>query len=214
MKKELFTKIIFLILALFSSVITQAQEKENRFSYDVTVGIGRAKYEQTDRVTINATAVSIGALIDYNLSEKLSLGTGAYYMVVDGNGVLSGNEYAFEQQYLRIPLKITWTDFLQGLNNKNPTSSKTTHTYGSLGIYAGTLLKEKVEFIGRNEEIKNGGWNMGLIGELGAKFAITENSYFGVGMTAWNDFFEMKKDNIKRELDVVSTIGITFIHRF
>jgi len=38
MKKELFTKIIFLILALFSSVITQAQEKENRFSYDVTVG--------------------------------------------------------------------------------------------------------------------------------------------------------------------------------
>lgn len=212
MKKELFTKIIFLILALFSSVITQAQEKENRFSYDVTVGIGRAKYEQTDRVTINATAVSIGALIDYNLSEKLSLGTGAYYMVVDGNGVLSGNEYAIEQEYLRIPLKITWAGILNKEDLKM--NNKATHIYGSLGIYAGTLLKEKVEFIGRNEKFKNGGWNMGLIGELGAKFAIAENSYFGVGITAWNDFFEMKKDNIKRKLDVVSTIGINFKHRF
>ena|SRR5690554_5601122 len=223
MKKNALTKNIFLFLAVFSVVALQAQEnnevpqeEKGRFLYDVVVGIGRAKYSQTDRVDITGSAVTLDFRIDYRLSDTYSLGSGINFLWVDANGVFQGNEYSLEQRYLRIPLKITHTDFLGDLFGDKTVgiNNRTTHTYGALGVYAGTLLREEIKTLDSKVKTSNGGWNMGMFADFGAKFLITEDTWFRVSASAWIDFFEMKKNGVERKLEEVSTINISFSKRF
>src|SRR5690554_1761697 len=158
MKKNDLTKKIFLLLTVFSVVALQAQEnneipqeKKSRFSYDVAVGIGRAKYSQTERVDITGSATNLDFRVNYRLSDTYSLGSGLDFLWVDANGVFQGNEFSLEQSYLRIPLKFTYTgeiDKGRGIRASN----RTTHIYGSLGVYAGTLLREKVKTLDSREK--------------------------------------------------------------
>jgi opacity protein-like surface antigen len=130
-------------------------------------------------------------------------------MDFNANGVAAGEGYALQHTYLRIPLYINYS-----LNILEKQLDNKLSTYGGIGVYANTLLKEEIQTLDETFKNKNQGWNGGLGFNLGVRFGITENLNFGIGFESQSDFSKMKKDGVERKLETISTANFTFEYKF
>ncbi len=206
MKKSVFT--LFIVL---TSLASKAQEepKKPEIGFNLNAKIGYAKLIQNDMVNLNGTINSGDLLFFYRLPSGTTFSTGIGMMDFNANGVAAGEGYALQHTYLRIPLYINYS-----LNILEKQLDNKLSTYGGIGVYANTLLKEEIQTLDETFKNKNQGWNGGLGFNLGVRFGITENLNFGIGFESQSDFSKMKKDGVERKLETISTANFTFEYKF
>ncbi|GGD16848.1 outer membrane beta-barrel protein [Flavobacterium orientale] len=206
MKKTIFT----LFIAL-TTVASKAQEepKKPEIGFNLNAKIGYAKLIQNDMVNLNGTINSGDMLFFYRLPSGTTFSTGVGLMDFNTNGVAGGEGYALEHTYLRIPLYINYSLSVLGEQLDNKLS-----TFGGIGVYANTLLKEEIQTLDETFKNKNQGWNSGLGFNLGVRFSVTKNLNFGIGFESQSDFSKMKKEGVERKLETINTANFTFEYKF
>jgi len=86
--------------------------------------------------------------------------------------------------------------------------------YAGGGLYANTLLTEKIQTLNGTHKNKNQGWNAGFGFEAGMKFEVSNNFIFGIGFESQSDFSSMKKNDVKRKLEKISTVNFSLGFKF
>lgn len=206
MKKSIFT--LFVVLSTFNAK-AQEETKKPELGFNLNAKIGYAKLIQNEMVNLNGSINSGDLLFFYRLPSGTTFSTGVGLMDFNANGVAGGEGYALEHTYLRIPLYINYSLSVLGEQLDNKLS-----TYGGIGVYANTLLKEEIQTLQETFKNKNQGWNGGLGFNLGVRFSVTENLNFGIGFESQSDFSKMKKDGVERKLETINTANFTFEYKF
>src|SRR5690625_304406 len=207
-------KNLFLLLALFCSLSlfaqnNQKEEDNSKFGMEFSAKLGYGTLEQPDMVDLLG-AVNVGnMLFTYQLLENTSISTGIGLLEFQANGVSAGENYALDQMYLRIPLylNLRLALFEEQLDNK-------LQAYAGGGVYANTLLTEKIQTLNGTHKNKNLGWNGGFGFEVGMKFEVSNNFIFGIGFESQSDLSSMKKNDVKRKLEKISTANFTLGFKF
>ncbi|WP_291115849.1 outer membrane beta-barrel protein [Flavobacterium sp. UBA6135] len=206
MKKTIFTLFIALI-----TLAAKAQEepKKSEVGLNLNAKIGFAKLIQNEMVNLNGSINSGDLLFFYRLPSGTSFSTGIGMMDFNANGVSAGESYALQQTYLRIPLYLNYslTILEKQLDSK-------LSTYGGIGIYANSLMKEEIQTVDETFKNKNQGWNAGLGFNLGVRFGVSENINFGIGFESQSDFTKMKKNGAERKMEEINTVNFSFEFKF
>jgi opacity protein-like surface antigen len=84
------------------------------------------------------------------------------------------------------------------------------NAYGGIGIYGNTLLKEEIQTLPQNFELKNQGWNLGFGLNFGMIFEIYDGTSLGIGFESQSDMTKMKKNGVERKLENINTVNFTF----
>lgn len=209
MKKNLL--ILFALFCSFSLFAQDKQETENdsKFGMQVLAKIGYGTLIQSDMVDLHGTVNSGELLFTYQLPGGASIVTGIGLLDFRTNGVSAGESYSLDQMYLRIPLYLNFSLalFEEQLDNKFK-------AYAGLGFYANTLLEEKIQTLDGTHKNKNQGWNGGIGANLGMKFEVSNNFTFGIGFETQSDFTSMKKNDVKRKLEGISTVNFSLEFKF
>ncbi len=204
-------KTIFTLFVALTTLVAKAQDepRKSEIGFNLNAKIGYAKLIQNEMVNLNGSINSGDMLFFYRIPSGITFSTGVGLMDFNANGVAGGEGYALEHNYLRIPLYINYSLGIleEQLNNK-------LSTYGGIGVYANTLLKEEIQTLAGTFENKNQGWNGGLGFNLGVRFSVSENLNFGIGFESQSDFSKMKKDGIERKLETINTPNFTFEYKF
>lgn len=209
MKKN--SLILFSLFCSFS-LFAQNNQKEDdnsKFGMQISAKLGYGTLVQSDMVDLHGSVNSGNFLFTYQLPGGASIGTGIGLLEFQANGVSAGESYALYQEYLRIPLNINFATalFEEKLNNK-------LQAYAGGGLYANTLLTEKIQTLGGTHKNKNQGWNAGFGFEIGMKFEVSNNFIFGIGFESQSDFSSMKKNDVKRKLEKISTVNFSLGFKF
>lgn len=207
-------KNLLILLALFCSFSLFAQDNQkteynSKFGMEFSAKLGYGTFVQPDMVDLYGAVNSGNILFTYQLPENASISTGIELLEFQANGVSSGENYALDQMYLRIPLNINFTLalFEEQLDNK-------LQVYAKGGVYANTLLTEKIQTLNGTYKNKNQGWNAGFGFEAGMKFEVSNNFIFGIGFESQSDFSSMKKNDVKRKLEKISTVNFSLGFKF
>lgn len=200
-------KTIIILMALLSSTYLFAQEiqepkKEAEFGLRFNAKLGFATLVQSNTVDLQGSANGGEILFYYKGASGTSISLGVEDLQFKANGVSGGENYSLDQYHLRIPFKINYSlSVLEDqLDNK-------LQAYAGIGVYANTLLREKIQTLEETYRNKNQGWNAGYGFELGIAFEVYKDFTFGLGFEAQNDFMDMKKDDVKRKLEGISTVN-------
>src|SRR5699024_1954022 len=174
-------KNLFLLLALFCSLSlfaqdNQKEEDNSKFGMEFSAKLGYGTLVQPDMVDLHRTVNSGNFLFTYQLPGGASLSTGIGLMEFQTNGVSAGENYSLDQRYLRIPLYIDFTLalFEEQLDNK-------LQAYAGGGLYANTLLTEKLQTVDGTHSNKNQGRNDGFDFEYGMKSKVANYVIFAIG---------------------------------
>lgn len=209
MKRNLLTLIVlFCSFSLFAQD-NQKTEDNSKFGMQVSAKLGYGTLVQSGKVDLHGTVNSGNFLFTYQLPGGASLSTGIGLMEFQTNGVSAGENYSLDQRYLRIPLYIDFTLalFEEQLDNK-------LQAYAGGGLYANTLLTEKIQTLDGTHKNKNQGWNAGFGFEVGMKFKVANDFIFGIGFESQSDFSSMKKNEVKRKLERISTVNFSLGFKF
>lgn len=207
-------KNLFILLAVFGSISLFAQDNQktednSKFGIKVSAKLGYGTFVQPDMVDLYGTVNTGEMLVTYQLPGNTSISTGIGLLEFQANGVSAGENYALDQKYLRIPLylNLRLALFEEQLDNK-------LQAYAGGGVYANTLLTEKIQTLNGTHKNKNQGWNTGFGFEVGMKFEVSHNFIFGIGFESQSDFSSMKKNEMKRKLEKISTVNFALGFRF
>ena len=204
-------KVQFALLFLLLSFIANSQEepKKPEFGLNINGKIGFGKLIQNGMVNLNGSINAGEVLFFYRLESGTSFSVGAGMLDFNANGVSDGESYALKQSYLRIPINLNYSLFIL----KNQLDSKLS-AYGGIGVYANTLLKEEIQTLSQNFELKNQGWNLGFGLNFGMLFEIYDETSFGIGFESQSDITKMKKNGVERKLENINTINFIFRWNF
>lgn len=201
--------IVLLFILMFSVSLFSQEKKEEKesakFGWRIDGKLGFGTLKQTDMVDLNGWVNSGEFSFFYDFKNNISLSLGAENLEFKANGVFLGENYALDQSYLKIPLKAS---FKVGVL-EDATNNKL-NAYVGLGVYANTLLKEKIQLLEENFKNKNQGWNAGMSVQLGITFDLNQDMVVGIGFETQNDFTKMKKNDIKRKMKGISTFNFRF----
>lgn len=207
-------KTVLILFALFSSACLLAQEnqetkKESEFGLRVGAKMGFATLVQSDMVDLQGSANGGEILFYYKMPSGTSFSLGIEDLQFKANGVAAGTNYSLDQHHFRIPLKLNY--MLSVMENQLDDKLQ---AYAGIGVYANTLWKEKIQTVEENYTNKNQGWNAGYSIELGMVFEVYKNFNLGLGFETQNDFMDMKKDDVKRKLEGITTVKFTLDLKF
>jgi len=207
-------KTVITLFTVFSSFLALAQEseeikKESEFGLRLVAKLGYATLVQSDMVKIQGDVDAGDLLFYYRHPNGTSFSTGIGAMQFKANGVSAGESYFLNQTYLRIPLFVNYSLYIfeKQFDDK-------LQAYAGVGFYANTLLKEEIQTLGGTDKNKNQGWNGGYGFQLGIKFAVSNDFNFGLGFETQQDFSDMKKNDVKRRLEGISTVNFTLEFKF
>lgn len=200
---------LLILLAIFCSSSIFAQDNQiikgdSKFGMQFSAKIGYGTLVQPDMVDLHGTVNVGNILFSYQLPKGASISTGVEALQFQTNGVSAGENYALDQMYLRIPL---YLNFRLGLLEEQLDNKLQAYARG--GLYANTLLNEKIQTLDGTHKNKNQGWNAGFGFEVGMKFEVTNNFIFGIGFESQSDFSSMKKNDVKRKLEKISTVNFS-----
>ena len=74
------------------------------------------------------------------------------------------------------------------------------------GFYANTLLKSEVKTLSGNSSEKNLGWNFGVTTQLGAKFIVSDDLDFEIGLESQIDLSDMKHKGVNRKIEQLNVL--------
>lgn len=198
-------KIVLSGLLLLSSLGIFAQEnekdKKSDWGFQVEAKLGFATLVQNNQVDLNGSA-NIGGFSLFYSNAGSTISLGAEQLQFKANGVSIGESYALDQKYLRIPLNYTYS-----LSILSDQFDDKLRAYGGMGVYASTLLSEKIQTNEENFKNKNQGWNGGFGFELGVDFKVNRDLIFGIGFETQSDFSKMKKNEFERKLEGIATVN-------
>lgn len=198
MKKQ----VIAALMILFISGTTLAQEtvkqEDSKLEFVVNAKLGFARLKQTGNIPLNGNMNGSDFLLSYKISPKWDMAAGFGFYEFNTNSTSFGNSYSLKNSYLRIPLQFNG-DFSVFKNEKSG-NEKILFTVG-LGLYANTLLKQKIEAINGSIEDKNLGWNFGFSSQVGAKFLLSDALNIGIGLESQSDFTKMEKNGNKQRIE-------------
>ncbi len=202
MKNILFSIVLFLFsLTIFAQ--EKSEVKASKFGFAVDAKMGSATFLQTGKVDLNGS-VNVGKFLFYYTSSdgSSSISLGIEELQFKANGVSAGENYALDQKHLRIPLNYSYS-----LSILKDHLDEKLQAYAGVGVYANTLRKEKIQTLEETYKNKNQGWNGGFGFEVGLVFQVAKDLNFGIGFETQSDFSKMKKNEIKRKLEGISTVN-------
>ncbi|HLS31812.1 MAG TPA: outer membrane beta-barrel protein [Flavobacteriaceae bacterium] len=207
-------KTVLILLALFSSACLMAQdeqetEKESEFGLRVGAKMGFATLVQSDMVDLQGSANGGEILFYYKMPSGTSFSLGIEDLQFKANGVAEGITYSLDQHHFRIPLKLKYT-----LGILEDQLDDKLQAYAGIGVYANTLWREKIQTLEETYRNKHQGWNAGYSIELGLVFEVYKDFNLGIGFETQNDFMDMKKDDVKRKLEGITTVKFTLDLKF
>ncbi len=205
---------VLLVLAIFCSFALYAQDEQetdsnSKFGMQFSAKLGYGTLVQPDMVDLHGTVNVGNMLYTYQLTVNTSISTGVEGLQFQTNGVSGGENYALDHMYLRIPLylNLRLSLFEKQLDNK-------LQAYAGAGLYANSLLSEKIQTLNGTYKNKNQGWNGGFGFEVGVKFEVSNDFIFGIGFESQSDFSKMKKNDVKRKLEGISTVNFMLGFKF
>lgn len=204
-------KTIFTLFILLGTLVNNAQEETKKGERGIIMNgkLGFAKLKQSGEVQLNGNVNAGETQFYYSLPSGTYFTIGVGLLEFNTNGVSDGENFSLEQNYIRIPLYInkTMPVLKEQLNNK-------VNAYAGVGIYGNTLLKEEIQTLSQNFELKNQGWNLGFGLNFGMLFEIYDETSFGIGFESQSDITKMKKNGVERKLENINTINFIFRWNF
>ena len=204
-------KTIFTLFILLGTLVNNAQEETKKGEFGIIMNgkLGFAKLKQSGEVQLNGNVNAGETQFYYSLPSGTYFTIGVGLLEFNTNGVSDGENFSLEQNYIRIPLYInkTMPVLKEQLNNK-------VNAYAGVGIYGNTLLKEEIQTLSQNFELKNQGWNLGFGLNFGMLFEIYDGTSFGIGFESQSDITKMKKNGVERKLENINTINFIFRWNF
>lgn len=204
-------KTIFTLFILLGTLVNNAQEETKKGEFGIIMNgkLGFAKLKQSGEVQLNGNVNAGETQFYYSLPSGTYFTIGVGLLEFNTNGVSDGENFSLEQNYIRIPLYInkTMPVLKEQLNNK-------VNAYAGVGIYGNTLLKEEIQTLSQNFELKNQGWNLGFGLNFGMLFEIYDETSFGIGFESQSDITKMKKNGVERKLENINTINFIFRWNF
>jgi hypothetical protein len=188
---------LILFITLCSTAQTESEKKESPVSFLANAKIGFAKLSQTGNVDLNGNINGGDFIASIRLSKIYRLDTGIGLMEFDSNPIVSGNSASLTNTYLQIPIRLMG-DF--NIFNKGSEVNQKISLTAGLGIYANTLMKQEFQTLAGSSEERNLGWNFGLSSQIGARFILSDNFGFRLGLESQADFSKMKKDNVEQKI--------------
>ncbi|WP_284652290.1 hypothetical protein [Flavobacterium terrisoli] len=197
MKKQLFAALV--ILTSYAAIAQETPKtNESKLEFSATGKLGFARLKQTGNVPLNGNLTGSDVLLSYQISPKCDISTGLGLYEFNANTTINGANASLKNSYLHIPVQFSG-DF--GLfKNVKPENQTVFFTLG-IGLYANTLLKQKLETPTGNNEEKNMGWNFGISSQIGAKFLLTDVLKIGIGIESQSDLTKMEKDGVKQKIE-------------
>lgn len=195
--KKIILSALLLTITLSSFAQNNPDKKESPVSFLVSAKLGFAKISQSGNVDLNGTINAGDALASIRLSKTWNLDTGISLIEFNANQTVAGNSTSLTNTYLQIPVKFNG-DF--SIFDKSLEGDKKIFLTAGLGMYANTLLKQELQTINGNNDAKNLGWNFGLSSQIGAKFVLSDNIGFRLGVESQSDISKMKKDGFEQKI--------------
>lgn len=202
MKKQ-FLSVFLLLITMAASAQTTVGKKESPVSFLVNAKLGFAKISQSGNVDLNGNINGADVLASVRLSKMWNLDTGIGLLEFNANQTVAGNSTSLTNTYLQIPVKFNG-DF--SIFDKNLEGDKKIFLTVGLGMYANTLLKQELQTISGNSDAKNLGWNFGLSSQIGAKFILSDNIGFRIGVESQSDISKMKKDGAEQKIKNINAL--------
>lgn len=196
MKKQILSAFLLLITMAVSAQ-TNPDKKESPVSFLVNAKLGFAKISQSGTVDLNGTFNGGDLLASIKLGKVWRVDTGIGLMEFNANQTIAGNSTSLTNNYLQIPVKLNG-DF--SIFDKSLEGEKKIFLTAGFGMYANTLLKQELQTISGNSDARNLGWNFGFSSQLGAKFILSDNIGFRLGIESQSDISKMKKDGAEQKI--------------
>ncbi len=202
---------VFLLLITFcSTILLQAQEetdqKKSKFSVMAYGGIGYGIVENDIEANYNVNANVAELVLNYKISDKIGVATGAGYSLLSGNGFNFAGNFYHERLMVKIPLLFTYNCLI----------AEKFKFIAHLGPYAQTIYKDEYSYSNFRVEDVYEGWNFGF--QLGIGFLYEVKSQFSIGLnySGQSDFtkFETNNDQVindEQRLKNLNTVGLIFI---
>lgn len=204
MKKQLIAAVV--LLFSFTVLAQTTPEKKDKKDKKVTLVMnskfGFAKLDQTDLVALNGNISGGDFLLSYSIRKNWELAAGVSFMDFNANPSIAGNSASLKNSYLQIPLK-AFGDF--NIFEKEKSPSKIAVIFGG-GFYANTLLKSELKTLSANNSEKNLGWNFGVTTQIGAKFTVSDDLNFGIGLESQIDLSDMKHKGVNRKIEQLNAL--------
>jgi|SRR5690625_3779107 len=204
MKKLLFFSLIFFSTFCLTAQTESETTKKAEFGFKLDAKIGYATLIQNDQVDLNGTVNAGDFLFFFAFPEGNSVSLGIEMLEFKANSVSAGEGFALDHQYLRIPLNYRYS-----LSILEDQLDDKLSVYAGAGLYANTLLREKIQTLEGTEKNKNQGWNTGFNFEVGIDIKVSRDINFGIGFQTQSDFSKMSKNDIKRKLEGITTVNFT-----
>ena len=204
MKKQLIAAVVLLFsfTALAQTTPEKKDKKDKKVSIVINSKFGFAKLNQTDLVTLNGNINGGDFLFSYSIGKNWDLAAGVGFMDFNANPTIAGNSASLKNSYLQIPLK-AFGDF--SIFEKEQSPSKIAVVFAG-GFYANTLLKSEVKTLSGNSSEKNLGWNFGVTTQLGAKFIVSDDLDFEIGLESQIDLSDMKHKGVNRKIEQLNVL--------
>ena len=202
---------VFLLLITFcSTILLQAQEetdqKKSKFSVMAYGGIGYGIVENDIEANYNVNANVAELVLNYKISDKIGVATGAGYSLLSGNGFNFAGNFYHERLMVKIPLLFTYNCLI----------AEKFKFIAHLGPYAQTIYKDEYSYSNFRVEDVYEGWNFGF--QLGIGFLYEVKNHFSIGLnySGQSDFtkFETNNDQVindEQRLKNLNTVGLIFI---
>ena len=169
-------------------------------------GIGYGIVENDIEANYNVNANVAELVLNYKISDKIGVATGAGYSLLSGNGFNFAGNFYHERLMVKIPLLFTYNCLI----------AEKFKFIAHLGPYAQTIYKDEYSYSNFRVEDVYEGWNFGF--QLGIGFLYEVKSQFSIGLnySGQSDFtkFETNNDQVindEQRLKNLNTVGLIFI---
>ncbi|WMI68516.1 hypothetical protein [Mangrovimonas sp. YM274] len=208
-------KLLFVLLCIVSSQVTQAQEDQSenkqedksfRFNLIAYGGIGYGIIENDNEPNYNLNTNTGDLLLNYRFSKAFGVATGIGYSQLTGNGFNSLGNFYHNRTLLKIPLSLTMN---------LPVTEKFAMVM-QLGLYAQTVTKDEYRYLNFHQKDLYDGWNFGSQITIGFLYEIFDQYYVGLNYLGQGDFSKLSSNNHptihdKQKQESFNSIGITFM---
>lgn len=201
MKKTAFF-VTFLLLTLnIYAQESNTEKSERKLEVIIKPKIGFGELKLIDFANINGFNTAVDLMLSSKISEKYNLEYGLGYSEFKANNISQATISNIKSENIHIPVNIIKTMHL---------NSEHSIQIGA-GLYGNYLYKMKMNNL-LNE--KNIGLNFGYSIQIGAKFKISNESYFRIMLESQSDFTNFEKNNVEFRQINTNSLALSFIHKF
>lgn len=202
--------VILLLTAFCCTTFMQAQEdteqKKSKFSVMGFGGIGYGIMDNDNAPNYNVNANVADLVLNYKISKKVGIATGAGYSLLSGNGFNSAGNFYHERIMVKIPLLVVFDYDV----------AEKFRFLAHLGPYAQTIYKDEYTYTDFTIDDVYEGWNFGF--QLGLSFVYDIKDCFSLGInySGQSDFSNLETNNDlaindEQRIKNLNTIGLIFI---